>query len=187
MSVALQYDEIYTYRDFESWDVSEQYELIDGVAYAMSAPTIRHQALSRELLGLFWQFLQGKPCQVFAAPFGVRLFPRGDKLDTMVFQPDITVICDPEKLSDGRACRGAPDLIIEILSPSTLLMDRTVKLEKYRQAGVREYWIVDPDSLAVIVYTLNDGAYDFRLCQGQVPVAVLPGLTIDFEALRSNL
>jgi Uma2 family endonuclease len=145
----------------------------------MAAPSVSHQRISRELIIQIGNFLRGKPCEVFAAPFDVRLFPQEDNRDDTVVQPDITVVCDSSKLANGKACKGAPDMVIEIISDSSILVDRTVKLEKYRAAGVREYWIVDPETLDALVSILEKGTYVSRLYQGRIPAAVLPGLTVD--------
>ena len=132
-----QKDERYTYLDYYSWDDGERWELIDGVAYAMSpAPAPKHQTISRELLVQIANFLKGKPYEVFHAPFDVRL--NADSDDDTVMQPDIFVVCDKSKIDD-KGCNGAPDMIIEILSPSTAKRDIVLKFNAYLQAGVREY------------------------------------------------
>jgi len=150
----------YTYADYVSWDTEDRYELIDGVAYLMSTPLVIHQRILRKLLVRFDIFLEGKKCEVFCAPFGVRLFGRGDDDDTVV-QPDILVICNQSKM-DEKGGNGAPDLIIEILSPSNPRHDKVRKFNKYLQAGVREYWIVDPESKTVSVHILENGKYVTR-------------------------
>jgi Uma2 family endonuclease len=145
----------------------------------MAPPNTSHQWVSRELFGRLFDFLSGKPCQLFSAPFGVRLFPREDLSDDTVVEPDIVVVCDASKL-DKRGCNGAPDLIIEILSPSTSRHDQKLKFRKYLEAGVREYWIVDPDQAMVHTHILEDGRYVTRVYDDvdEVPVAVLPGCVI---------
>jgi Uma2 family endonuclease len=127
-------------------------------------------------------FLKGKPCKAFAAPFGVRLFPEADQNDDIVVQPDIIVVCDHYKL-DGKVCNGAPDLVIEILSPSTAAHDEKVKLQLYLEAGVREYWIVDPERKLVRVHTLHDGLYTVTVYgeDDEAPVLVLPGCVIKLK------
>jgi len=186
-NLAYELDESYTYADYLSWDEDERYELIDGMAYMMGAPTVAHQRISRELMTMINDFLKGKPCEVFAAPFDVRLFPEEDNSDTTVVQPDIAVICDPSKLSDGKACRGAPDLVIEILSEGSLVMDRRVKAEKYLQACVKEYWIVNPKTLEVLVNVLSGNRYASIVYRDSVPSTVLPGLEIDLETVKANI
>jgi len=186
-NLAYELDTLYTYKDYLYWDDSERYEIIDGVAYAMASPTFIHQSISGELFGAVWEFLKGKPCRVFAAPFDVRLFPEEDNSDTTVVQPDILVVCDPSKLSDGKACKGAPDLVIEILSASSVIMDRKVKAEKYREAGVPEYWIVNADSLEILVNLLEGGRYTAKVYKDRVLSSVLPGLAIDLHAVRARI
>jgi Uma2 family endonuclease len=186
-NLAYKLDEEYTYEDYLYWGENERYEIIDGIAYMMASPSAVHQAISRELTVLIHEFLKGKPCQVFAAPFDVRLFPEDDNSDTTVVQPDLLVVCDPSKLSDGKACRGAPDLVIEILSDSSMITDRKVKAEKYRQAGVKEYWIVDAGGPIVSVNVLNDGQYISTVYKDYVPSTVLPGLKIDLKAVKASV
>jgi len=147
-----------TYADYASWDDDNRYELIDGVVHMMSAPTADHQRILIRLVRKLADFLDDKPCEVFAAPFDVCLFGKGDE-DNTVVQPDVLVICDDKKTANNKYCNGAPDLAIEILSPSTSRLDRIKKLNKYLQAGVREYWIVDPDDKNIIVNILDDEKY----------------------------
>ena len=149
--------EYYTYADYCSWDDGKRWELIEGVPHAMSpAPTTKHQSVSSNLHGQFFNFLSGKPCKVFHAPFDVRLNAH-DNDDTVV-QPDLTVICDRSKLDD-KGCKGAPDLVVEISSPSTARLDRVVKFNQYLKAGVTEYWIIDLDAKTLQVCILENGRY----------------------------
>jgi Uma2 family endonuclease len=196
MSTAFEKEVIYyTYADYYAWDTEERYEIIDGEAYMMSAPTVPHQTISRELLGQFWNFLKGKPCEVFTAPLDVRLFPREDESDDTIVQPDILVICDRSKLEDKRACRGAPDLVIEILSPSNIPKVMFLKFQKYLKAGVREYWIINPEDRGVQTYILErpagelPGRYIAAAYENAetLDVSVLPGLRIDFTGIWSAL
>lgn len=151
----------FTYGDYCRWPDDERWELIDGEAYAMAAPGLAHQTVVGEMFRQIANHLVGKPCRPFVAPFDVRL-PRGNEADddvTTVVQPDISVVCDPAKL-DERGCRGAPDWVIEVLSPSTAAKDQIQKLTTYERAGVREVWLVHPTDHVVIVYTLSaDGCY----------------------------
>lgn len=151
--------EYYTFADCLNWSESDRIEIIDGEAYMMSSPPLRvHQSILCELFGQIRDFLKDKPCKVYPAPFGVRLFEQDgdtpDDVDTIV-EPDITVVCDQNKLDDY-GCKGAPDLIIEILSPSNKRHDRIVKHDLYQRAKVREYWIVDPEIQTVEVYILGE-------------------------------
>jgi len=171
----------YTYADYASWDDDNRYELIDGVAYMMSTPSRTHQKVLGNLFGLLWAFLRGKPCEVFLSPFDVCLNAKGDDDDTVV-QPDVLVICDLSKLDDKR-CNGAPDMAIEVLSPSSKSHDMLLKFNKYMQTGVREYWIVDPIAKTVRVCLLNDGKYEMKdySATDTVPVHVLDGFLIDMQ------
>ena len=147
-----------TYADYESWDDENRYELIDGVAYMMAAPTLEHQSILGELYRQLANYLKGKSCRVFLAPCDVCLTGLGDEDDTVV-QPDIIIVCDESKIVEKKRCNGAPDMTIEILSPSSSRRDLFIKLKKYKDAGVREYWIVDPDTKAVNVHILENGHY----------------------------
>jgi Uma2 family endonuclease len=169
----------YTYADFLEWDDNEHAEIVDGEIFMLGAPARIHQEVSGELFLRIKTWLSGKPCKVYAAPFSVRLNPARDSSDDTVFEPDIAVICDSSKLDD-RGCNGAPDLVIEILSPSTARHDRLVKFRKYQQAGVREYWIVDPDMKTVQACVLKNGWYQVTMYDDTdtVPVTVLPGCEI---------
>ena len=169
-------DERYTYADYCALDDGKRWELIEGVPYDMSpAPMPVHQRISVELTLQFGMFLKGKPCQLYTAPFDVRL--NADDEDDTVVQPDLAVICDRSKI-DNKGCKGAPDLIVEILSPSTARHDRMVKFELYRRAGVREYWIVDPETKLVQVCLLEDGRYFTSVYADTAVVSVLPGCEI---------
>ena len=186
-NLAYELDNIFTYKDYISWDTKERYEIIDGVAYSMASPSVRHQEISWEFAGIIYEFLKNKPCKAFTAPFDVRLFPEEDNSDTTVVQPDILVVCDPSKLSDGKACKGAPDLIIEILSAGSLIMDRKVKAEKYLEAGVKEYWIVNAETLDVLANRLTDKKYVPAVYKNKLNSSALPGLTVDMDRLRANI
>ena len=172
----------YTYDDYCSWDDDKRWELIDGMPYAMSAPSQAHQEILSQLNRSIGNFLVGKPCKVLPAPFDVRL--NADTRDDTVVQPDLLVVCDKDKL-DGKSCVGAPDLVIEILSPSTSMRDRVLKFRRYLHAGVREYWIVEPDSKAVTVHILANGEYITRAYgeEDAVPVHVLDGCIIELTEI----
>jgi Uma2 family endonuclease len=171
----------FTYADYKSWelDEGERYELIGGTAYAMAAPSDRHQAILTELIIQIGGYLRGKPCKVRAAPYDVRLFYEEDESDDTVVQPDISVICDEQKRGD-EGCRGAPDLVVEILSPSNTSDDCIRKFNLYLKAGVREYWIVDPKTETAQVFVLRDGAYVGRVYGPASPLfsAVIEGLSV---------
>ena len=179
--------ERYTFADVLAWDEHERAEIIDGEAVMMAPPSSVHQEIAAELTRQFGNYLEGKRCKVYPAPFGVRLFERdGDRpedVDTMV-EPDLSVVCDRSKI-DRHGCKGAPDMVVEILSPSTQRHDRLVKLGLYQRAGVLEYWIIDPDSQTVQVM-LQDGGNGFQLhevySRGDVAkVNVLDGCFIELS------
>ena len=176
--------EYYTYADFLEWDEDFRAELFDGEIIMMAPPLLVHQGILTELLFQIQSYLKGKKCKVFPAPFGVRLFPEKDKRDDTVFQPDIVVICDPTKLDD-HGCNGPPDLVIEILSPSTAKYDRIYKLRKYQKAGVREYWIVDPETKSVQVCVLDNGRYVTSAYDEneKAPISVLQDCEIDLASV----
>ncbi len=181
----------YTFADCLTWDENERIEIINGAAFMMATPSSRHQEISMELSRQLANFLEGKRCKVYPAPFVVRLFEqdgdRPENVDTMV-EPDISVVCDRNKI-DKHGCKGVPDLIIEILSPSTRRHDRLVKLNLYQQAGVREYWMVDPDNESVQVFTLDGGALKIREDYGREDVAkvnVLDGCFIELSKVFSE-
>ena len=166
----------YSYDDYMTWPEDERWELIDGAPYSMATPSTRHQRISRKLTLQVGNFLEGKDCEVFPAPFSVCL------ADDTVVEPDLSVICDASKLNE-RGCVGAPDLIIEILSPSTARHDRVVKFNKYLKARVAEYWIVDPERNVVEVFVLRGNIYAATAYTEDDVVSswVLPGLDIDFK------
>jgi len=174
----------FTYADYKEWelDVGERYELIYGEAYAMSAPNTKHQAILMELSRQFHEYLRGKPCRVFPSPYDVRLFYEEDESDDTVVQPDIMVICDKDKIGP-EGCRGTPDLVIEILSPSNTAIEMERKFTLYKEAGIREYWIVDPKNNRLKVYRFKDGAILTNTygSSDTVPVGIFPDLNVALE------
>lgn len=150
----------YTYADYLTWETEDKYELFDGVPVMQARPNIQHQSIAAALLHQLMSFLDGKPCQVFAEIEVLLPDYMQQKADDVqnVYVPDIVVVCEPEKLTE-QYCIGAPTLVVEILSPSTAKADRLVKLNKYQQAGVPEYWIVSPQERNVTVFTLESGIY----------------------------
>jgi Uma2 family endonuclease len=171
----------FTYADYKAWelDEGERFELIEGTAYAMAAPNDFHQAILVELARQIANHLHGKPCKVRPAPYDVRLFYAEDESDDTVVQPDVSVICD-EKKRGPEGCRGAPDLVVEVLSPSNTADEYIRKFNLYMKAGVREYWIVAPESKTVQSFVLRDGAYTGTVYDSgaALPSAVLEGLSI---------
>lgn len=176
----------YTYADYLVWDGQDRFELVDGEPVMMAPPSRIHQAISMELSRQFSNYLEGKKCQVYAAPFGVRLFEEeGDRPEDVktVVQPDISIICDHSKLDD-HGCKGAPDLTLEILSPSNAHYDTLVKLNLYQKAGVREYWVVSPDDKTVHVFLLDGGALKLHEAYNASDIAkvnVLDGCFIELS------
>ena len=172
---------LWTYADYLTWDDDQRWELIDGRAYLMALPSLDHQRINKRLLRYMDLYFEGKPCEVFM-PIDVRLFPQADDNDYTIVQPDISVVCNPDQL-DKNNCLGAPTLVVEILSPSTASHDFVRKMNSYRNAGVREYWIVDPDSKTVMVNILDNGRY-YNTAYGDadaIPVHVLDGCTINLS------
>lgn len=177
----------YTYGDYLNWPETQRWELIEGVPCDMTpAPSRRHQRLLTQLAVSIGSYLDGKPCQLYLAPFDVRL-PRGteadEEVDTVV-QPDLVVVCDAAKLDD-RGCRGAPDWVIEILSPSTAARDHIEKRALYEKHGVREYWLVHPTDRLVMVYRRDEsgryGAPAVYAADRQVAVGIFEDLTLDLK------
>lgn len=191
MSAAEKLTARYTYADYAKWPEGERWELINGELYVMAAPSRLHQEIVLELASQLLQHLRGSFCRPYIAPFDVRL-PKhdeaDDKIDTTV-QPDIAVICDPSKLDD-KGCRGAPDWIIEVISPSSAIMDMEKKLRLYEQHGVKTYWIIHPTDQWLMVYRLGaDGRYGhYQMLEltAPTPVDLFPELNIDWSFLQKN-
>ncbi|MCP4146940.1 MAG: Uma2 family endonuclease [bacterium] len=159
---AREQEEHFTYSDYLSRDDDKRREIINGVIYDMAAaPGTKHQLIISELLRLLGNQLENSPCQVITAPFDVRLPRKNEKEENIenVVQPDLSVICDENKLDDN-GCLGTPDMIIEVLSPSSYKRDKLEKFYLYENFGVKEYWIVSPDFKIVEIFILGpDGKY----------------------------
>jgi len=177
----------YTYADYLEWERPQRYQLFNGEAFQMASPSVEHQAILGEVFTQFYNFLKGKPCRVFTAPLDVRLFPKKDKSDNTVVQPDILVVCDKNKIDKG-SINGAPDLIIEIASPSNTRNELLLKFQYYLKAGVKEYWVIVPEQKNAQVHLYEKGRYITALYENdeRVPVTVLPGLEIALEDLFKN-
>lgn len=182
----------HTYGEYRTWPDEVRYELIDGVAYAMSpAPSIGHQDTIGEIYRQIADALENKPCRVFIAPVDVRLpkaKEKDEKIDT-VLQPDILVVCDSSKL-DAKGVRGAPDWIIEVLSPATATHDHIAKRRVYECHGVREYWLVHPIDRMVTIYRLEKDGYgkpDVVEMKEHTPVGVLPEIVIEWGRVTRRL
>ncbi|MCL2235385.1 MAG: Uma2 family endonuclease [Defluviitaleaceae bacterium] len=170
-----------TYDDYYNMeDDGNRYELIDGELYAMAAPSIRHQEILGNLFLEIRTFLKGeKKCRVFIAPVDVRL--NHQKKDDTVVQPDLIVVCDPSKTEDGKSVKGAPDFVVEIFSSSTRKRDIQIKLPKYKKAGVKEIWLIEPDTEMVMVFKPEYGDENMAriyTTDEEITLSILPELTI---------
>ena len=183
---------IYTYADYLKWTFDERIELIKGKIFNMSpAPAIWHHKISLKLSLTIGNYLEVKSCEMYTAPFDVRLTPlkgkkRKDNQIYTVVQPDICVICDVDKLDD-RGCIGAPDLIIEILSPGNTKKEMSDKFQVYEENGVTEYWLVEPNDNVIIVYVLNDEGKYIGLRpyteDDVITSSILPGLEVSVSRI----
>lgn len=181
--MALPKEEIKTIADIEALPEGTRAELFDGRIFFNTAPTITHQNIVSFLHGTIWSYIRSKggKCRVFPAPFDVQL--NADDIYNLV-QPDITVVCDPDKLSGGKRCIGAPDWVIEVVSPSTQAQDYIVKLNKYLAAGVREYWIVDPKQERVSMRNFEKLDCNFCNFSQSATVGIYPDLVINFAEME---
>ena len=153
----------YSYADYLTWMFQERLELFRGKIFKMSpAPSMYHQKVSRDLTGILWNAFKNNSCNLFVAPFDVRLLDsKKSKNDSDVYtvvQPDLCVICDENKL-DARGAIGAPELMIEILSPGNSKKEMIYKYDLYQEAGVLEYWIINPTDKTMLIYVLKDGIF----------------------------
>ncbi len=184
MSSATAQNKFYTIDDIYDLPDGTRAELIDGQIYYMAPPSRKHQDIAGELFGIIREYIKSKDgsCRPYIAPFAVFL----NRNDKNYVEPDISVICDPGKLHD-KGCIGAPDWIIEIISPGSRQMDYYTKLFKYRAAGVKEYWIVDPEKDRILVYnfeTEKTGDYTFS---DSVKAGIYDDLYIDFSGISELL
>lgn len=172
---------IYTVKDIEALPEGKRAELIDGRMYEMASPSRVHQRLLGALYRLIANYIEdgGGSCEVYLAPFAVYI--NNDEYNYV--EPDIVVICNEDKL-DEKGCHGAPDWAVEIVSPSSVKMDRKIKLFKYRTAGVREYWIVDPGERTVEVYLFMENEEKKYTFEEMVPVGIYEDFAIDFRAFQ---
>ena len=190
----LDFNKSYTYADYLTWKFEEFVELVKGkLLRPMAGPSSLHQQYATNLVGEIYLLLKKSPCKVYAAPFDVRLTRgamSGDAQVTTVVQPDICVVCDKAKI-DRRGCLGAPDWIIEILSPGNVLHDTKTKFDLYEENGVREYWIVYPGEKTVLVYVLDaHGRYQpvgEYAEPGPVPATAVPGLVLEWADVFDDL
>ena len=182
----------YTYADYLQWKFEERLELFRGKIFKLSAPTTRHQDISGNIFVPIALFLKMKSCKVFAAPFDVRLPVKNKKKDdevTTVVQPDLCVICDETKL-DSRGCCGAPDLVVEILSPGNSKKEIRLKHELYEEAGVKEYWIVNPVEENIVVFILNEeekfSGLKMYASGDTIQSIAVPGLNVNLTEIFTN-
>ena len=187
----------YSYADYLTWQLNEAVELIKGKIQLMSpAPNVKHQRLSIYLSSRLFYYFENKACQVFSAPFDVRLYDRSKSLlankeVTTVVQPDICVICGNSKL-DEQGCNGAPDWIIEILSKGNSKKEVKIKHKLYAESGVKEYWLVFPYEEVISQFLLNDESGQYQLTNSYagddmaVPY-LFPDLAIDLSALFKDM
>lgn len=175
-----------TYSQFVAYteDSDFRYELIDGEVYLLASPSFDHQEISMKLSSYFFDFLKNKPCDIYAAPLDVRLKRDESDQNINVVQPDLLVICDKENIEDGKYM-GTPLLVIEILSPSTRSKDMLKKLDLYKDSGISEYWVVDPEQKLIHVYALKDKDLEnFATFKGEELTSFCyPELKIDTRAV----
>ncbi|MBO4996989.1 MAG: Uma2 family endonuclease [Lachnospira sp.] len=172
---ALRKEDVYTIADIYALPDGERAELIDGKIYYMAPPSKTHQRISGRLYQTIANYIDSKDgkCEIYTAPFAVFL----NKDDINYIEPDISVICDLSKL-DEKGCHGAPDWVIEIVSPSSKSRDYMAKLFKYRAASVREYWIVDPDKQMIMVYGFEKDTVEQYNFDDDVPVGIYDDFSI---------
>lgn len=177
----------YTYADYLTWEMDEMVELIKGKVFkwAAAAPSTSHQKVSLRLGSAFLIFLNDKPCQVFQAPYDVRIpikSKRNQDIDTVV-QPDLCVICDESKIQES-GCLGAPDLVVEILSPGNNRKELRFKYDVYEESGVTEYWVIHPVEQTLLIYSLIDGNYrssGLYVSGDVIESACIPGFKLNLE------
>jgi Uma2 family endonuclease len=197
MSATRPLDRPYTYADLRRWPDDVRWELIDGEAYAMTGPSWQHQAVCLGLAAQLRIQFRARGCHVLVAPFDVRLPLSGENDDAVatVVQPDISVVGDASKL-DSRGCRGVPDLVIEVLSPSTAARDHLIKRALYERHGVREYWLVHPLDRIVTIHrragearAVNDGfgVPELLEARGKMALVGFPGLEVDWDDVFTNV
>lgn len=179
----------YSYADYLLWKFKERVELFKGKILEMSpAPNRKHQSVSMNLTLDLGNIFKNKKCKLYSAPFDVRLLKQKaeDKDIYTVVQPDLCVICDETKLDD-RGCIGAPDLVIEILSPGNSKREMKDKFQLYEEAGVREYWIIDPNQESVLINVLENGKYKshYPIIDDEVSSYIFPDIKIHTDDIFS--
>lgn len=175
---------IYSYADYLVWKIKERVELLKGKILEMSVPSPIHQEISGNLQGALFVFLKNSKCKLYTAPFDVRFPQKGESQVYTVVQPDLCVVCDFEKI-DSKGCVGAPDLVVEILSPGNSKKEMKSKFALYQEEGVREYWVVDPERELVFVYVAENKKF-----KPTIPIAddyVYSTIFPDFKIHTSDL
>ncbi|SHF85917.1 Endonuclease, Uma2 family (restriction endonuclease fold) [Caldanaerobius fijiensis DSM 17918] len=175
----------YTYEDYLKWDDNNRYELIEGVPYLLASPSVLHQTVVGNIYFRFKGCLNDRKCKVFTAPLDV-LLPQNEHIEEkdidVVVQPDIFIVCDESKIKGGKNCKGAPDMIIEVLSPATASRDFITKQNLYERAGVKEYWVVSPEEKNIVVFRMDErmkyNTYGIYGEDSVVEVRIFPDLTI---------
>lgn len=185
-------DYTYTYADYLTWKFEERLELFRGKIFKMAGPTVRHQEVVANMYLVIGSYLKGKDCKVFLSPIDVRLPVQNRKKDneiTTIVQPDLCIVCDPSKI-ERRGIVGAPDLVVEVLSPGNSRKEIKLKHELYEEAGVGEYWVVNAEEQNIICYRLNDEgklALHTVLTPGDiVTLRAVPGLQINIADIFDN-
>jgi len=183
----------YSYADYLQWTFEDRLELIKGKIFKMTpAPASVHQRLSWVISGELYTFLKKSPCSAYTAPFDVRLPRKGENEDKKIFtvvQPDICIICDPSKV-DSRGCTGAPDIVLEILSPGNNQKELRNKYEVYEESGVKEYWIISPQDETFLKYTLIEGHYHaskLMTIGDIVTTPILPDFELNLETVFAGI
>ena len=189
----LDFSKTYTYADYLQWTFEDRLELIKGKIFKMTpAPASVHQRISWVVSGELYSYLKNKSCQAYSAPFDVRLPRKGEIKDNKIYtvvQPDICIICDASKV-DSRGCTGAPDIVIEILSPGNNQKEVRNKYEVYEESGVLEYWLISPQDKTFLKYTLTDGIYQPSrlMTTGDIILTpVLPGFELNLDTVFAGI
>jgi Uma2 family endonuclease len=178
----------FSYADYMHWPEHERWQLLDGFAFAMAPPSVAHQIVVSEIATQLRMQLRGAPCKALVAPVGVRL-PKQKEADSdvrTVFEPDVLVVCDPNKIEKS-GVRGAPDFIVEVLSPSTASFDQIEKRLAYEKAGVRELWLIDVPSGVVTIYRAQGSGFapaNLVRAEGSLAIAALPTLVLDLDFMK---
>ncbi len=188
----LDLNKTYSYADYLKWTFDERIELIKGKIFRITpAPASSHQHISWIISGELYNYLKNKTCRAYSAPFDVRLPRRGEHDDKQIYtvvQPDICIICDPAKI-DSRGCTGAPDIVIEILSPGNNQKELRNKYDVYQEAGVLEYWLISPQDKSFLKYTLTGDVYQpsrLMTLGDVITTSVLPGFELYLDVIFSG-